>query len=93
MEPKKLSLMCECGEVSGEILVEKKLQGNHIKCYCADCQNFQKLLNNPFNKLDPNGGTEVYQTYPTLFKINSGADIFSPQPKFHLFVNLGSPSK
>ena len=74
METKKVEFSCECNKVSGEIAVEKKLPGNHIKCYCADCQNFQKLLNNPFNRLDPNGGTEVYQTYPALVKIYSGAE-------------------
>lgn len=69
-----LAFSCECSQVSGEVVVEKNLPGNHIQCYCEDCQNFQGLLNNPFNRLDSNGGTEVYQTYPALYKIKSGAE-------------------
>ena len=77
MDTTRLEFSCECNKVSGVLLVEKKLPGNHIKCYCVDCQNFQGLLNNPFNKLDPNGGSEVYQTYPALFRIRSGAENIS----------------
>ena len=72
MSRHKLSFSCQCSQVKGEIVIETSFPGNHIQCYCVDCQNFQKLLNNSFNQVDPNGGTEIYQTYPALYEVQAG---------------------
>ena len=69
-----LSLKCKCGAVEGEISHVSPKVGNHVVCYCNDCQAFANHLSADDDILDPWGGTEVYQTAPWHISIHKGIE-------------------
>ena len=48
--------------------------GNHVVCYCVDCQAFANLLSEHGMILDEWGGTEIYQTPPWHVVIDIGKE-------------------
>ncbi len=48
--------------------------GNHIVCYCDDCQSFAYFLDADAPILDAHGGSEIYQIAPARLAITDGAD-------------------
>lgn len=64
-------LACRCGAVRG--VVERDARANHMVCYCADCQDYARVLGRP-DVLDERGGTEVVQTLPQFVTLTQGAD-------------------
>jgi hypothetical protein len=48
--------------------------GTHLICHCDDCQAFAHELGRAAEFLDPNGGTEAYQTSPARIEFSAGAD-------------------
>lgn len=70
----ELKLQCQCGKVTGCILDAKGDNGNHLTCYCTDCQAFANHLDNKSNTLNAYGGTEIFQVAPANFKILSGQE-------------------
>ena len=70
---KIVELECLCGAVKGKINVVPK-SFFHVHCLCCDCQKFAAHLNNEENILDENGGSELFQTYPSLMEITEGQD-------------------
>ena len=64
-------LACRCGAVRGT--VERDPRANHLVCYCADCQDYARVLGRP-DVLDERGGSEVVQTLPSFVTITEGAD-------------------
>jgi hypothetical protein len=67
-----LSLGCRCGSVSGVLAGVSPNNGNHVVCYCDDCQAFATFLGGA-DILDDRSGTEIYQTTPSRVQISSGA--------------------
>ena len=72
-----LPLECACGavhwvarEVSGD-------RGNHVVCYCDDCQAFAYYLGRADWILDAHGGTDIFQTSPARLEITSGHEHFA----------------
>ena len=74
MEETTLSFSCKCGVYTGQLSLHKKQRGFHVFCYCCDCQGFNKKLNSEYNTIDSNGGTQIYQTRPSFYHVESGAD-------------------
>jgi hypothetical protein len=71
---KTISLKCACGAVQGTVGHVSPKVGNHVVCYCDDCQTFANHLSTAGNILDEWGGTEVYQTAPWNINIHKGAE-------------------
>jgi hypothetical protein len=69
-----ISLKCKCGAVEGSVSHVSPQVGNHIVCYCDDCQAFANHLSTSANILDEWGGTEVYQTAPWHINIHKGIE-------------------
>lgn len=49
-------------------------QGNHLVCYCDDCQRFARHLDSAAPRLDEFGGTQIYQMAPAYVTLTSGLD-------------------
>jgi hypothetical protein len=69
-----LPLECACGavhwvarEVSGD-------RGNHVVCYCDDCQAFAYALGSAERVLDANGGSEIFQISPARIEFRTGSE-------------------
>ena len=69
-----LPLECACGavhwvarEVSGRL-------GNHVVCYCDDCQAFAHALGSAPRVLDANGGSEIFQISPARVEFRAGGE-------------------
>ena len=69
-----ISLKCKCGTVQGSVSHASPDVGNHMACYCHDCQSFANELSKDDAILDEWGGTEIYQTPPWYVTIDSGRE-------------------
>lgn len=69
-----LPVRCLCGKLEGEVTGVSPDTGNHITCYCDDCQTFQHYLGHADKVLNPNGGTEIFQMSPVGFRITQGRE-------------------
>ena len=67
-----ISLKCKCGEVQGSVSHVSPRVGNHVVCYCEDCQAFARYLSKEGGIMDEWGGTEIYQTAPWHINIDKG---------------------
>lgn len=67
-----LPLSCQCGTIKGEALSITPQLGTRLICYCEDCQNFIRHLNQTEAVLDQNHGTEIYQLPIAQVKITQG---------------------
>jgi hypothetical protein len=68
-----VSLRCGCGAVRGYVKDASSANGNHLVCYCDDCQAFAHWLNRP-DLLDAQGGTQGVQVAPARVKITHGRE-------------------
>ena len=71
---KRISLKCKCGAVQGSVNNVSPKVGNHVVCYCVDCQAFGNHLSNGEAILDEWGGTAIYQTPPWHVRIDKGME-------------------
>lgn len=69
-----IPLKCQCGAVKGSVELASSKTGNHVVCYCTDCQAFANHLPNSNKILDEWGGTAVYQVAPWTVRFDQGAD-------------------
>jgi len=69
-----ISLKCKCGAVKGSVNHVSPGVGNHIVCYCKDCQAFANHLSRSDDILDEWGGTGIYQTAPWHINIHKGIE-------------------
>jgi hypothetical protein len=67
-------LKCSCGSVRGVAKNISPDTGNHIVCYCKDCQVFAYNIDNEANILDEFGGTDIFQITPAQVEITEGND-------------------
>ena len=70
----EIPLKCQCGSVQGTIRLTSHREGNHVVCFCDDCQSFANQLSSDQNILDQWGGTRVYQVAPWRVHIHKGMD-------------------
>lgn len=64
------NLTCSCGAMGW--CVRPDAPGTHVVCYCADCQSFARHLGQTA-LLDPQGGTDIFQTIPADVTLTRGA--------------------
>ena len=69
-----ISLKCKCGAVQGSVSHVSPKVGNHVVCYCDDCQAFARHLSGGIGILDEWGGTRIYQTPPWHISIDKGKE-------------------
>lgn len=69
-----LTAACSCGEVRGVARDLSPQRGNHLVCYCDDCQSFAHFLGRAPDVLDSHGGTEILQMSPARLSITDGTD-------------------
>ena len=69
-----IPLRCQCGTVRGNVRLKAASDGNHVTCYCTDCQAFARHLPSTDAILDEWGGTEIYQTAPWTIEIQAGRE-------------------
>lgn len=69
-----IPLGCRCGTVRGTLKLSSPDAGNHVVCFCADCQAFANYLDNPDEILDQWGGTDIYQSPPWDVEFVSGTE-------------------
>lgn len=67
-----VELRCQCGEVRGCLRAASPHNGNHVVCYCADCQSFARHLGRA-DVLGPRGETHVFQTLSHRVELTHGA--------------------
>jgi hypothetical protein len=72
--PADLPLRCECGALRGVARGISPERGNHIVCYCDDCQSFAHFLGRADRILDPRGGTDIFQTSPARVELTEGRE-------------------
>ncbi|MEM9343035.1 MAG: DUF6151 family protein [Pseudomonadota bacterium] len=61
---------CKCGALK---LQAEPGRGTRIACYCKDCQAFAKAIG-AADTLDPQGGSDLYQTAPDTITVVEGAE-------------------
>ena len=69
-----LSVRCSCGAFEGVAHDVSPGAGNHVICYCDDCQSFQHFLGQADRVLDADGGTHVFQMSSGRFEITKGRE-------------------
>ncbi|MEM7501601.1 MAG: DUF6151 family protein [Pseudomonadota bacterium] len=69
-----IPLRCACGKLKGSAADVDGGQGNHIVCYCDDCQAFQHFLGQADAVLDAHGGTRIFQMSPGKVEFTEGSD-------------------
>jgi Family of unknown function (DUF6151) len=69
-----LAIRCSCGTFRGRAREVSPAAGNHVVCYCDDCQAFAHFLGRPREILDAQGGTEIFQMSAARFSIDAGAE-------------------
>lgn len=67
-------LQCSCGAVEGVLRDVSPRRGTRVTCYCRDCQAFARYLGRDADILDAHGGSDIFQTLPSLLKLTKGAD-------------------
>jgi len=67
-------LKCDCGTVQGKLKLKSPAEGNHVVCFCVDCQAFANNLSGRGDILDDWGGTRVYQSALWNVEIYTGID-------------------
>ena len=67
-----ISLRCRCGASHGELDVDAR-SAMHLVCYCDDCRAFAHAIDRA-DILDANGGTEVFITPFSRFKLGAGSE-------------------
>jgi hypothetical protein len=72
--PGDLPIRCSCGALRGALRGISPDQGNHIVCYCDDCQSFAHYLERADEILDKHGGSDIFQHSPAKLEISEGAD-------------------
>eukprot|EP01083_Nonionella_stella_P208186 755708_1 len=79
MQAIKANFQCRCGKVKGLVNSPSALR---LVCYCQDCRGYYNTLNDLARtlglpepaKLDPFGGSDFTQIYPSEIKILEGKD-------------------
>jgi hypothetical protein len=72
--PRDLAIRCSCGALQGLARDVSPEAGNHVVCYCDDCQAFAHFLGRPTDILDQHGGTEIFQMSQAALILNAGAE-------------------
>ena len=69
-----LPFACACGEVDGWIAQAGPREGDHVVCYCTDCQYFANHLGAGQRVLNPAAGTALFQSRCARMHLRKGRD-------------------
>ena len=69
-----IDLKCRCGTLRGKLVGYSKSQSNRMICFCEDCQAYAHFLGCAPEVLDPNGGTDIFPTTQSQWKLLHGAE-------------------
>ena len=69
-----IPLKCDCETVVGTASLKSSGAGNHVVCFCEDCQSFARYFSGRHDILDEWGGTDIYQVAPWNIEFHSGID-------------------
>ena len=69
-----LPLECACGAAQWVAREVSGSRGNHVVCYCDDCQAFAHALGCADRVLDPNGASEIFQISPARIELRAGGE-------------------
>ncbi len=69
-----LTFACACGEVEGWIAQAGPREGDHVVCYCTDCQYFATHLGAGQRVLNAAGGTPLFQSRCARMHLRRGRD-------------------
>lgn len=70
----RITVTCSCGRFAATAHDIAANTGNHVVCYCDDCQLFQHHLGKADEVLDEHGGTHIFQISPAKFEPIRGAE-------------------
>jgi|CZKU01.1.fsa_nt_gi hypothetical protein len=80
----QVHLRCRCGKLEGLATDVSPRTGNHLICYCDDCQAYAHFLERAGGRggrsgaiLDAHGGTEIFQMTPSQFQLTAGDEHLS----------------
>lgn len=69
-----LTFRCQCGQIEGTLNAVSPRSGNHMVCYCDDCQAFARYLGGEERWLDQWGGTAIFQLAPASITLHKGQE-------------------
>lgn len=69
-----IPIRCSCGEYHATLAPIDPTKGIRVVCHCDDCQAFVEFLGRADEILSDAGGTEIYQTTPQRYRIDSGLE-------------------
>ena len=69
-----IAIECQCGVIRGTVSPASPQIGNHLVCYCDDCQAFADFLDKDSGTLDSLGGTEIFQISPAHVSFSEGKE-------------------
>jgi len=64
----RVTVTCSCGRFEAVARDVSGRTGNHVVCYCEDCQLFQHHLGTADTVLDGHGGTHIFQISPATLE-------------------------
>lgn len=70
----RVTVACSCGRFRATAHDVAANSGNHVVCYCDDCQLFQHYLGKAEEVLDEHGGTHIFQISPATFEPTHGLE-------------------
>lgn len=71
---KRITVACSCGRFAATAHDVAASSGNHVVCYCDDCQLFQHHLGKAGEVLDEHGGTDIFQISSAKFELVQGEE-------------------
>lgn len=70
----RITVACSCGRFVATAHDVAANSGNHVVCYCDDCQLFQHHLGKADEVLDEHRGTHIFQISPAKFELTRGQE-------------------
>ncbi len=67
-------LKCQCGVLTGVVRNVTPKYGSRVVCHCGSCQAFAHHIGAGKRTLDPQGGTDIYQTNPAQVTFRKGTE-------------------
>ncbi len=67
------TLTCQCGAFEAQVAKADPKHGNHLICYCTDCQAYLHHLDKA-DLLDENGGSRIFQVMPDQITATKGLE-------------------
>ena len=70
----ELEFACQCGAVRATLHEVSPQKGNHLRCYCRDCQAFMSFCGCEETGLNAHGGSDIYQVRASSVTLTQGRE-------------------